>query len=190
MIIGQNDVTINFCVTSQYHYWSPQKPEWVNGNTDILSTPVDSCPFHSMPIGHLWTPVPFDPWPWWQSGLPFPRYNLALKIQGQRSRSKVPQSAQHPVDSFPLFFTSGHPIDSHLLRSMTTRSPISEIQFDLAHSRSKVKVKVQGPVDSFLSCLTSGHPIDSRPFRSKTIGPPIPEMPFDLENSRSKVKVQ
>ena len=26
----------------------------------------------------------------WQSGLPFPRYNLTLKIQGQRSRSKVP----------------------------------------------------------------------------------------------------
>ena len=34
----------------------------------------------------LSTPVPFVPW---QSGLPFPRYNLTLKIQGHRSRSKV-----------------------------------------------------------------------------------------------------
>ena len=48
--------------------------------------------------GILSTPVPFVPW---QSGLLFPRYNLTLKIQGQRSRSKVAQSAQHPVDSFP-----------------------------------------------------------------------------------------
>ena len=48
--------------------------------------------------GILSTPVPFVPW---QSGLPFLRYNLTLEIRGQRSRSKVPQSAQHPVDSFP-----------------------------------------------------------------------------------------
>ena len=39
------------------------------------------------------TPVPFVPW---QSGLPFPRYNLALKIQGQRYPSQ-----RSPVDSFP-----------------------------------------------------------------------------------------
>ena len=32
--------------------------------------------------GILSTPVPFVPW---QSGLPFPRYNLTLKIQGQGS---------------------------------------------------------------------------------------------------------
>ena len=36
--------------------------------------------------GILSTPVSFVPW---QSGLPFPRYNLTLKIKGQRSRSKV-----------------------------------------------------------------------------------------------------
>ena len=48
--------------------------------------------------GILLTPVPFIPW---ESGLPFPGYNLTLKIQDQRSRSNVPLSAQHPVDSFP-----------------------------------------------------------------------------------------
>ena len=48
--------------------------------------------------GILLTPISFIQW---QSGIPFPRYNLTLKIQGQRQRSKVPQSAQHPVDSFP-----------------------------------------------------------------------------------------
>ena len=37
----------------------------------------------------------------WQSGLPFPRYNLTLKIQGQRQRSKVPQSTQRPDYSLP-----------------------------------------------------------------------------------------
>ena len=36
--------------------------------------------------GILSTPIPCVPW---QSGLPFSRYNLTLKIQGQRSRSKV-----------------------------------------------------------------------------------------------------
>ena len=35
--------------------------------------------------GILLTPIPFVPW---QSGLPFPRYNLTLKIQGQRQSSK------------------------------------------------------------------------------------------------------
>ena len=48
--------------------------------------------------GILSTLAPFDPW---RSGLPFPKYNLTLKIQGQRSRSKLPLSAQHQVDSFP-----------------------------------------------------------------------------------------
>ena len=61
---------------------------------------------HFLSVSHqgiLSTAVPFVPW---QSGLPFPRYNLTLKIQGQRWRSKVPQSAKHPVDSFPFCFTS------------------------------------------------------------------------------------
>ena len=37
--------------------------------------------------GILSTLLPFAPW---QSGLPFPRNKLNMKIQGQRSRSKVP----------------------------------------------------------------------------------------------------
>ena len=90
--------------------------------------------------GILLTPIPFVPW---QSGLPFPRYNLTLKIQGQRSRSKVPYSVQCPVDSFPQWFTSGHPMDSRPFHSMTIRPPIPEIQFDLTNSRSKVMVKGQ-----------------------------------------------
>ena len=47
---------------------------------------------HFLTVSHqgiISTPVPIVPW---QSGLPFPRYNLTLKFQGQgqRSRSKVP----------------------------------------------------------------------------------------------------
>ena len=56
---------------------------------------------HFLSVSHqgiLSTRVPFVPW---HLGLPFPRYNLTLTIQGQRSRSKVPQSAQHPDDLFP-----------------------------------------------------------------------------------------
>ena len=44
---------------------------------------------HFLSVSHqgiLSTPVSFVPW---QSGLQFPRYNLTLKIQDQRSRSKV-----------------------------------------------------------------------------------------------------
>ena len=37
-------------------------------------------------LGILSTPVPFVPW---QLGLPFPKYTLTLKIQGQRSKGKV-----------------------------------------------------------------------------------------------------
>ena len=43
---------------------------------------------HSLSVSHqgiLSTPVPFVPW---QSGLPFPRNNLTLKIQGQRYPSQ------------------------------------------------------------------------------------------------------
>ena len=45
--------------------------------THFLSVPHQGIPS---------TPVPFVPW---LSGLPFPRYNLTLKIQGQRWKSKV-----------------------------------------------------------------------------------------------------
>ena len=44
---------------------------------------------HFLSVSHqgiLSTPVPFV---LWQSGIPFPGYNLTLKIQGQRSKSKV-----------------------------------------------------------------------------------------------------
>ena len=45
---------------------------------------------HFLSVSHqgiISTPIPFVPW---QSGLPFPGYNLTLKIQGQRWKSKVP----------------------------------------------------------------------------------------------------
>ena len=60
----------------------------VKSKFKILSTPV---PFVLWQLGILPTPLHFGPWPWWQSGLPFLRYNL-LKIQDQRSRSRVPYS--------------------------------------------------------------------------------------------------
>ena len=48
----------------------------------VKGTPVSaaSCWLISM-LFHIRAPVPFFPW---QSGLQFPRYNLTLKIQGQR----------------------------------------------------------------------------------------------------------
>ena len=113
-------------------------PRRVDGNTDILGHPVPKQ--YPLPRGHIVGVIPFVPWPWWQSDLPFPD-TFDLKIQGHRSRPGVPQSAQHSVDWFPLCFTSGHPIDSRSFRFMTTGPPIPEIQFDLENSRSKVKVK-------------------------------------------------
>ena len=53
----------------------------------------------------------------WQSGIPFLRYNLALRIQGQNSRSNGPQSAWHPVDSFCFCFTSIGPTTFQLCTS-------------------------------------------------------------------------
>ena len=78
--------------------------------------------------GILSTPVPLVLRQW---VVLFQRYYLTLKIQGQRSRSKVLQSLQRPVDSFPECFTSGHPIDPCTFCFMTIGPPILEIQFDL-----------------------------------------------------------
>ena len=149
---------------------------------------------HSGCVSHqstLSTLIPFVPW---QSCLPLPRYNLTLKIQGQGSRSKVPQSAQRPAASFPQCFTSGHLIDSRLFRSMTIGPPIPKIKFDRKNSRSKFKVKGT-PVSAAFSWLISfvfhiraSYRLCSLLFM--TIGPPIPKMQFDLENSRSRVKVK
>ena len=90
---------------------------------------------HFLSVSHqsiLSTPVPFVPW---QSGLLFPGYNLNLKIQGQRSRSKVPQLAQCPDDSFPQCFSSGHPNNSRTFCSMTIGPPIP---------RYNLTLKIQG----------------------------------------------
>ena len=46
--------------------------------------------------GNLSTPISFFPW---QSGLPFSRYNLTVKMQGQRSRSKVPPASSWLISS-------------------------------------------------------------------------------------------
>ena len=48
---------------------------------------------------------------------------------------------QHPIQSFPLHFTSGHPIDAHPFCSITIRPPVPEIQFDHENSRSNVNIK-------------------------------------------------
>ena len=63
----------------------------------ILSTPVPFVPWQS---GMLLTHIPFIPWLWWQSGLTFLKYNLTLKIQGQRSRSKYPSQRSIQLTHF------------------------------------------------------------------------------------------
>ena len=93
------------------------------------------CVLHQ---GILLTPVPFVPW---QSGLPFPRYNLTLKIQGQKEKVKGTPVSAASCWLISLCFPSGHPIDSRRFCSMTIRPPIPDIQFELENSRSKVKVK-------------------------------------------------
>ena len=49
-----------------------------------VSRSHSGCLLHQ---GILLTPIPFVPW---QSGLPFPRYNLTLKIQGQSQGQRYP----------------------------------------------------------------------------------------------------
>ena len=77
-------------------------------------------------------------------GPPIPEIKFDLENSRSKAKVKIPQSAQHPIDSFPQCFTSGHPIDVRPFCSMTVGPPIPEIQFDLKNSRSKVKVKGQG----------------------------------------------
>ena len=61
-------------------------------------------------MGILSTPVPFVPW---QSGLPFSRYNLTLKIQSQRSSQTYP--SQRSIQLTHLFFIA-HQLDQPFLR--------------------------------------------------------------------------
>ena len=72
----------------------------------------------------------------------------------KRRHLKSPQSLTVACATQWLPLTSGHPMDSHLFRSMTIRPPIPEIQFDLGNSRSKVKVKGT-PVSAASSWLIS-----------------------------------
>ena len=56
---------------------------------------------HFLSVSHqgiLSTPVPFVPW---QTGLPFPRYNLTLKIQGQRYPSQRTIQLTHFLNVSP-----------------------------------------------------------------------------------------
>ena len=125
-----------------WNYTSRQKRRHLKSVTiSSASRSHSGCVLHQ---GMLSTPVPFVPW---QSGLPFPRYNLILKIQGQRSRSKVPQSVQHPVDSCPLCFTSGHPIDP--VPFVPWQSGIPFTRYNLTFKIQGQRYPSQHPVDSF-----------------------------------------
>ena len=71
---------------------------------------------HFLSVSHqgmLSTPVPLVPW---QSGLPFQRYNLTIKIQ--RSKVKVKDQrypGQHNIQLTPFLFVS-HQLDQPVLR--------------------------------------------------------------------------
>ena len=107
-----------------------------------------SLSFHDNRASHFWDPI--SPW--------------KFKVKG------TPR-VQHPVDTFPQCFTSGHPIDSCPCHSITIRSPIPEIQLHLENSRSKVKVKGQGQMNPSQCSIQLTH------FLSFTsIGPTIPKM--------------
>ena len=80
---------------------------------------------HFLSVSHqgiLSTPVPFVPW---QSGLPFPTYNLTFKIQGQRYPSEHMVQLTHFLNvshqgilSTPVHFVpwqSGLPFQRHNL---------------------------------------------------------------------------
>ena len=65
--------------------------------------------------GILSTPVPYVPW---QSGLPFPICNLTLRIQCQRSRSKVKIKGTlvSMASSWLISFFYSHQLDQPFLR--------------------------------------------------------------------------
>ena len=139
----------------------------------------------------LSTPIPFIPW---QSGLPFPRYNLTMKIQVQRSRSKVPQSAQRPVDSFPYCFTSGHPIDSRPFRSWLSGLPFPRYNLILKIQGQRYPSQRSIQLTHFRSFSHQGILSTPVPFIPWQLGLPFPRYNLTLEikgqRSRSKVKVK
>ena len=137
----------------------------------------------------LSTPVLFIPW---QSGLPFPRYNLIFKIQGHRSRSKVPQSAQlthfisvshQGILSTPVPFVpwqSGLPFlrSNFTLKIQGQRHP-SQCSIQLTHFRSVSHQGILSTLVPFIP-LQSGLPFQRYNYTLKIQG----------QKSRSKVKVK
>ena len=97
--------------------------------------------------GILLTPIPFIPW---QSGLPFPRYNLTLKIQGQRSRSKVPSQCSVQLTHFLSVSHQG--ILSTPVPFVPWQSGLPFLRYNLTlkiqGQSSRSKVKVNGTLDS------------------------------------------
>ena len=98
---------------------------------------------HSGCVSHqgiLSTPVPFVPW---QSGFPFPRYNLTLKVKGQGQRYLSERSVQ-----LTHFFSVSHQgILSTPVPVVPSKSGLPFPRYNLTlksqgqRSRSKVKVK-------------------------------------------------
>ena len=144
--VGGNKHYLNQCVSGSMAQYGVNGPHWVqlDESTETptsLVTPVPRSIFRfqvtrwlCFTSGHAINSRPFFSM---TIGPPIPEIQFDLAS----SRSKVPQSAQRPVDSFPQCFTSGHPIDSRPFRSMTIGPPIPGIHCVLDNSRSKVKVK-------------------------------------------------
>ena len=97
----------------------------VDGNADILTWSHSGCVLHQ---GILTTPVPFVPW---QSSLPIPRYNLTLKIQGQRYPSRRSIQLTH-------FRSVSHQ------GILSTPVPLIPWQLGLPFPRYNLTLKIQG----------------------------------------------
>ena len=95
------------------HSWDTIWP-WkfkVKGKGQRYPSQLSELLTHFLSVSHqgiLSTPVPFVPW---QSGLPFLRYNLTLKIQGQGQR----YPSQHSIQLTHFLFVS-HQLDQPFLR--------------------------------------------------------------------------
>ena len=117
---------------------------------------------HFLSVSHqgiLSTPVPFVPW---QSGLPFPRYNLTSTTQGQRYPS------QRSIQLTHFCSVSHQGILSTPVPFVPWQSGLPFLRYNLTlkiqGQRSRSKVKVKGTLDSvasswLISSFTPGNPI-------------------------------
>ena len=104
--------SLSFHDNQASHSWDTIWPCKIQGQRYPSQYSIQFTQFCSVSHqGMLSTPVPFVPW---QSGLPFPRHNLTLRIQvrGQRSKVKIKGALVNVVSSWLIsfYFTSSGPI--------------------------------------------------------------------------------